>query len=236
MDKKLVLVDGHALAYRAFFALPIDAFSTSRGELTNAVYGFTRMLLRALEQEKPEYIAVTFDAGKETFRHQEFKEYKAQRARMPEEMRDQMARIVEVVEALGIPIFEVEGYEADDLIGTLSKQAQELGVETLILTGDYDAFQLVSPQVKVLTTGGHRQPFSEARLFDEKALEEKYDFRPSLLVDYKALVGDASDNIPGVPGIGPKYATDLIKRYGTIEEIYERHRSHQTVRHHRGDL
>jgi len=222
MDKKLVLVDGHALAYRAFFALPIDAFSTSRGELTNAVYGFTRMLLRALEQEKPEYIAVTFDAGKETFRHQEFKEYKAQRARMPEEMRDQMARIVEVVEALGIPIFEVEGYEADDLIGTLSKQAQELGVETLILTGDYDAFQLVSPQVKVLTTGGHRQPFSEARLFDEKALEEKYDFRPSLLVDYKALVGDASDNIPGVPGIGPKYATDLIKRYGTIEEIYER--------------
>jgi len=220
MGKKLVLVDGHALAYRAFFALPIDAFSTSRGELTNAVYGFTLMLLRALEQEKPDYIAVTFDAGKETFRHQEFKEYKAQRARMPEEMRDQMARIVEVIEALGFPIFEVEGYEADDLIGTLSKQAQELGVETLILTGDYDAFQLVSPRVKVLTTGGHRQPFSEARLFDEKALEEKYDFRPSLLVDYKALVGDASDNIPGVRGIGPKYATDLIKRYDTIEEIY----------------
>jgi len=221
MGKKLVLVDGHALAYRAFFALPIDAFSTSRGELTNAVYGFTLMLLRALEQEKPDYIAVTFDAGKETFRHQEFKEYKAQRARMPEEMRDQMARLVEVIEALGIPIFEVEGYEADDLIGTLSKQAQELGAETLILTGDYDAFQLVSPKVKVLTTGGHRQRFSEARLFDEKALEEKYDFRPSLLVDYKALVGDASDNIPGVPGIGPKYATDLIKRYGTIDEIYE---------------
>jgi len=221
MGKKLVLVDGHALAYRAFFALPIDVFSTSRGELTNAVYGFTMMLLRALEQEKPDYIAVTFDAGKETFRHREFKEYKAQRARMPEEMRDQMARLVEVIEALGIPIFEVEGYEADDLIGTLSKQAQELGVETLILTGDYDAFQLVSPKVKVLTTGGHRQPFSEARLFDEKALEEKYDLRPSLLLDYKALVGDASDNIPGVPGIGPKYATDLVKRYGTIEEIYE---------------
>lgn len=221
MGKKLVLVDGHALAYRAFFALPIDAFSTSRGELTNAVYGFTLMLLRALEQERPDYIAVTFDAGKETFRHREFKEYKAQRARMPEEMRDQMARIAEVIEALGIPIFEVEGYEADDLIGTLSEQAQGLGVETLILTGDYDAFQLVSPRVKVLTTGGHRQPFSEARLFDEKALEEKYDFRPSLLVDYKALVGDASDNIPGVRGIGPKYATDLIKRYGTIEEIYE---------------
>lgn len=221
MGKKLVLVDGHALAYRAFFALPIDAFSTSRGELTNAVYGFTLMLLRALEQEKPDYIAVTFDAGKETFRHQEFKEYKAQRARMPEEMRDQMARIAEVIEALGIPIFEVERYEADDLIGTLSKQAQEVGVETLILTGDYDAFQLVSPRVKVLTTGGHRQSFSEARLFDEKAIEEKYNLRPSLLVDYKALVGDASDNIPGVPGIGPKYATDLVKRYGTIEEIYE---------------
>ncbi len=221
MGRRLVLVDGHALAYRAFFALPIDAFSTSRGELTNAVYGFTLMLLRALEQERPDYIAVTFDAGKETFRHQEFKEYKAQRARMPEEMRGQMARIVEVIEALSIPIFEVEGYEADDLIGTLSKQAQKLGVETLILTGDYDAFQLVSPKVKVLTTGGHRQPFSEARLFDEKALEEKYHFRPSLLVDYKALVGDASDNIPGVPGIGPKYATDLVKRYGTVEEIYE---------------
>ncbi len=220
MGKKLALVDGHALAYRAFFALPLDAFSTSRGELTNAVYGFALMLLRVLQEEKPDYIAVAFDAGKETFRHEEFKEYKAQRAHMPEEMRTQMSRIMEVVKALNIPIFAVEGYEADDLIGTLAQQASKKGIETLILTGDYDTFQLVSPKVKVMTTGGHRQPFSEAKIYDQELIRERYSFEPHLMVDYKALVGDKSDNIPGVPGIGDTYAKALIKSHGPLEEIY----------------
>ena len=221
MAKKLVLVDGHALAYRAFFALPVDGFSTSQGELTNAVYGFTMMLLHALQEEKPEYIAVTFDAPTPTFRHEEFEEYKAHRPPMREEMRSQMERIRHVVQALNIPAFEVPGYEADDLIGSLAQQASDQELETIIITGDNDIFQLVTPLVKVVTPGGHRQRFSDAKLYDEKGVKEKYGVAPTLLVDYKGLVGDKSDNIPGVAGVGDKTARQLIQRYGTIEEIYE---------------
>ncbi|TKJ28704.1 MAG: DNA polymerase I [Chloroflexi bacterium B3_Chlor] len=221
MAKKLVLVDGHALAYRAFFALPVDGFSTSQGELTNAVYGFTMMLLHALQEEKPEYIAVTFDAPAATFRHEEFEEYKAHRPPMQEEMRSQMERIRHVVQALNIPAFEVPGYEADDLIGSLAQQASDQELETIIITGDNDIFQLVSPLVKVVTPGGHRQRFSDAKLYDEKGVKEKYGVAPTLLADYKGLVGDKSDNIPGVTGVGDKTARQLIQRYGTIEEIYE---------------
>ena len=221
MAKKLVLVDGHALAYRAFFALPVDGFSTSQGELTNAVYGFTMMLLHALQEEKPEYIAVTFDAPTATFRHEEFEEYKAHRPPMREEMRSQMERIRHVVQALNIPAFEVPGYEADDLIGSLAQQASDQELETIIITGDNDIFQLVTPLVKVVTPGGHRQRFSDAKLYDEKGVKEKDGVAPTLLVDYKGLVGDKSDNIPGVAGVGDKTARQLIQRYGTIEEIYE---------------
>ncbi len=221
MAKKLVLIDGHALAYRAFFALPLEAFSTSKGELTNAIYGFTMMLLRALEEEKPDFIAVTFDAPAATFRHEEFAEYKAHRPPMREEMRSQMQRVREVVQTMNIPIFEVPGYEADDLIGSLAKQAAEQKLETVIITGDNDTLQLVSPLVKVVTPGGHRQKFSEATLYDEEAVKEKYGVDPTLLVDYKGLVGDKSDNIPGVAGVGDKTAKQLIQRYGTVEEIYE---------------
>ncbi|MGB3903779.1 MAG: DNA polymerase I [Anaerolineae bacterium] len=221
MAKKLVLVDGHALAYRAFFALPVDGFSTSKGELTNAVYGFTMMLLHALQEEKPEYIVVTFDAPAATFRHEEFEEYKAHRPPMAEEMRSQMERIRHVVQALNIPAFEVPGYEADDLIGSLAQQASDQELETIIITGDNDIFQLVSPLVKVVTPGGRRQRFSDAKLYDEKGVKEKYGVAPTLLADYKGLVGDKSDNIPGVAGVGDKTARQLIQRYGTIEEIYE---------------
>lgn len=221
MAKKLVLVDGHALAYRAFFALPVEAFSTSDGELTNAVYGFTMMLLRALQEEKPDFIAVTFDAPAATFRHEEFAEYKAHRPPMREEMRSQMQRIRQVVQTMNIPIFEVPGYEADDLIGSLAKQATGQKLETVIITGDNDTLQLVSPSVNVVTPGGHRQQFSEAKLYDEKAVKEKYGVDPPLLIDYKGLVGDKSDNIPGVAGVGDKTARQLIQRYGTIEEMYE---------------
>ena len=174
MAKKLILIDGHALAYRAFFALPVDGFSTSRGELTNAVYGFTMMLLHSLQVEKPDYIAVTFDAPAATFRHEEFEEYKAHRPPMREEMRSQMDRIREVVRVLNIPIFELAGYEADDLIGSLARQASGREVETVIVTGDNDTLQLVSPLVEVITPGGYSQRFSDAKVYDEQAVREKY--------------------------------------------------------------
>jgi len=221
MAKKLMLIDGHALAYRAFFALPVDAFSTAKGELTNAVYGFTMMLLHALQEEKPDYIAVTFDAPAATFRHEEFEEYKAHRPPMKEEMRSQMDRIRQVVQSINIPMFEVPGFEADDLIGSLAQQASDMKVNTVIVTGDNDALQLVSPSVAVITPGGHSQRFSDARVYDEDAVREKYGIDPALVADYKGLVGDKSDNIPGVVGVGDKTARQLIQRYGTVEEIYE---------------
>ncbi len=221
MAKKLMLIDGHALAYRAFFALPVDGFSTSKGELTNAVYGFSMMLLHALQAEKPDYIAVTFDAPVATFRHEEFDEYKAHRPPMQEEMRSQMDRIRQVVQSLNMPAFELPGYEADDLIGSLAKQAAGQKVETVIVTGDNDTLQLVSPLVKVMTPGGYSQRFSEAKLYDEDAVREKYGIDPVFVADYKGLVGDKSDNIPGVSGVGDKTARQLIQRYGSIEQIYE---------------
>ncbi len=221
MAKKLMLIDGHSLAYRAFFALPVDGFSTSAGELTNAVYGFTMMLLHALQSEKPDYIAVTFDAPAATFRHEEFEEYKAHRPPMKEEMRSQMERIRQVVQTMNIPLFELPGYEADDLIGALARQATKSKVETVIVTGDNDALQLVTPTVTVMTPGGYSQRFSDARLYDEEAVREKYGIDPVLLTDYKGLVGDKSDNIPGVAGVGDKTARELIQRYGTVEKIYQ---------------
>jgi len=221
MAKKLMLIDGHSLAYRAFFALPVDGFSTSDGELTNAVYGFTMMLLHALQSEKPDYIAVTFDAPAATFRHEEFEEYKAHRPPMQEEMRSQMERIRQVVQTMNIPLFELPGYEADDLIGALAQQATNSEAETVIVTGDNDALQLVSPTVTVMTPGGYSQRFSDAKLYDEEAVRGKYGIDPILLADYKGLVGDKSDNIPGVAGVGDKTARQLIQRYGTVEKIYE---------------
>ncbi len=212
---KLVLIDGHALAYRAYFALP-PTLSTSKGELTNAVFGFTSMLLNVLRDEKPDYIAVTFDVGK-TFRHEEYKEYKAHRAKMPDELRTQMARIQEIVRALSIPIIEVEGYEADDVLGTLAQKAENEGVEILIVTGDTDTFQLIDEHTQVLTS---RRAFSDTVVYDQEGIEERYGLQPHQLIDYKALVGDTSDNIPGVRGIGKKTATQLLQRYGSVEEIY----------------
>ncbi len=213
---QLVLIDGHSLAYRAFHALPAT-LATSRGELTNAVYGFTSMLLNALQELQPAYIAVAFDVGK-TFRHERFPEYKAHRAVMPDEMRYQLERINQLLEAFRIPIFTLEGYEADDVLGTLSAQAEKQGMPTLIVTGDTDAFQLIDPLVRVMTSG---RRFSDVVIYDEKAVLQRYGLRPQQLIDYKALIGDKSDNIPGIPGIGEKTATQLLQKYGTLENIYE---------------
>ncbi len=215
--EKLVLIDGHALAYRAYHALP-DDLTTSRGELTNAVYGFTSMLLNVLRDEEPTHIAVTFDKGP-TFRHEIYTEYKAHRAKMPDEMRSQMDRVRDVVQTLDIPIYEEEGYEADDLLGTLARQAEERGVDTLIVTGDMDLLQLVDEHVQVLTS---RWRFSDTVIYDVDGVEDRYDgLSPDQLVNYKALIGDKSDNIPGVYGVGEKTATKLIKKYGSLDNIYE---------------
>lgn len=213
---KLILIDGHALAYRAFHALPTD-MKTTHGELTNAVYGFTSMLLNVLRDEKPTHIAVTFDKGY-TFRDEVYPDYKANRAEMADELCVQMDRIRQVIEALNIPVFEQEGYEADDLLGTLARQAEEQGIETLIVTGDTDILQLVNEHTRVLTS---RRRFSDTVTYDPVGVRERYGLDPRQLVDYKALVGDKSDNIPGVPGVGEKTAVNLLQRYGSLEAIYE---------------
>ncbi|HHS97943.1 MAG TPA: DNA polymerase I [Chloroflexi bacterium] len=217
MKPQLVLIDGHALAYRAFHALPLDRFATRDGEPTNATYGFTSTLLHILHEYHPDYIAVCFDAGR-SGRDLTYPEYKSQRDRMPEAMHVQMARVRQIVEALGIPIFELEGFEADDLLGTLARQAAEQGVETLIVTGDRDLLQLVGPHVKVFLAG---RKLSEGKVYDVEAVRARYGgLSPAQLRDYKALVGDKSDNIPGVEGVGEKTAIRLLRRYGSLEAIY----------------
>ncbi len=217
MSPKLVLIDGHALAYRAFHALPLEGFATRNGEPTNATYGFTSTLLHILQEQKPDYIAVCFDAG-HSGRDEIYSEYKAHRDRMPDEMRVQMERIRQIVQAFGIPIIEMSGVEADDLLGALARQAAEQGVETVIVTGDKDLLQLVAPGVKVFLAG---RRLSDGMVYDEEAVRTRYGgLSPAQLRDFKALVGDKSDNIPGVAGVGEKTATDLLRRYGSLEAIY----------------
>ena len=212
---RLILVDGYGLAFRAFHALPMT-MTTPEGELTNATFGFTSMLLDTLRAQEPDYILITFDIGK-SFRHDEFEDYKAHRAPMPDEMRGQMHRIREVIEALDIPVYEADGFEADDVIGTLARQANEQGIDALLLTGDSDLLQLVNDHTTVILPGAQR--FGEYRVFDRDAVVQRYGFGPERLPEFKALVGDKSDNIPGVPGIGEKTAKSLIDPYPSIEEI-----------------
>ncbi len=232
---KLVLLDGHSLAFRAFYALPPE-MATAHGELTNAVYGFASMLLSILQEEKPEYIAVAFDVGR-TFRHDLSPDYKGTRARMPEEMRVQIPRIRQVIDALNIPVFEIDGYEADDLLGTLARQAAEQDVNVLICSGDRDLFQVIGPRVRIRYTPGGPHP--KTTIYDVAAVRERYQLEPAQLVDLKALVGDKSDNIIGIPGIGEKTGTQLVQQYGSLDGIYARlseisnRRIHQALAEHR---
>ncbi len=212
---KLVLIDGHALAYRAYHALPPD-LATSRGELTNAVFGFTSMLLKVWQEERPDYIAVAFDRGR-TFRHEMYEEYKAHRDKMPDPLIGQMARIEQIIEALNLPVYTAEGYEADDVLGTLARQAEAQGAEVLIVTGDTDTFQLIDEHTRVLIS---RRQFSDTTIYDEEGIRQRYGLGPDQLVDYKAIVGDVTDNIPGVRGVGEKTATQLLQQYGSLEKIY----------------
>jgi DNA polymerase-1 len=213
----LVLIDGHALAYRAYFALAGTGFQTRSGEPTHAVYGFALMLLAVWEEHQPDYLAVAFDVG-ETFRHRQYAEYKATREKMPDDLGHQLGRIEQLVHAFNIPVFTAQNFEADDVLGALSSQASRQSVETIIVTGDRDAFQLVGPNVKVLIAG---RSFAERELYDEARVEERYGLPPAKLVDLKGLVGDTSDNIPGVKGIGEKGGIKLVQQYGSLEGIYE---------------
>jgi DNA polymerase-1 len=215
-NPKLVLIDGHSLAFRAFHALPLT-LTAPGGELTNAVFGFTSMLLNVLRDQQPEYVAVAFDVGR-TFRHEMYAGYKGHRERMPDELRSQIERIKQVVEALNIPTFARDGYEADDVLATLAQQAERQGVDSLIVTGDRDILQVVDDHIAVLTSG---RQFSDTIVYTPPSVQEKYGLRPDQLVDLKALVGDKSDNIPGVRGIGEKGATALLQQYGSLQAIYE---------------
>ena len=214
---QLVLIDGHALAYRMFFALPLEAFTTKSGEPTNATYGFLRTVLDwILADSPPQYFAVSFDLGR-TFRDDLFAEYKGTREKMPDELRLQIERIKEVIQTLNIPILELEGFEADDVLGTISRQAKPLGVPVHIITGDRDLLQLVDDNTQVeLPARGGRPP----EVFDVAGVTNYFNVRPNQVVDWKALVGDSSDNIPGVKGVGAKTAAKLLNEYGTLDEIY----------------
>jgi len=217
--QSLVLFDGHALVHRAFHALP--ALSLPRtGEPTGAVYGFASMLLKVVSDLRPTYWAVAFDTSAPTFRHDEFEEYKAHRPPAPQELKSQFGRVRELVEAFNIPYFEVDGYEADDVIGTISRQASDKGIDTVIVTGDTDTFQLASPHVSVLTPRPGK-PFSDTVIYDEEAVKQRYGLSPRQLVDLKGLKGDPSDNVPGVPGIGEKTASKLVQQFGSIEGVYD---------------
>ncbi len=227
MEKPLlVLFDGNAIIHRAYHAFenartPRTLTVPGTGEVVTAVFGFAQMLLKAIDDLKPTCYAVAFDTPAPTFRHKMFEEYKAQRPPTPVELIDQFDRVRQLVEAFNIPIYELDGYEADDILGTLSVQADEEGVETIIVTGDADTMQLVSPRVRVYYPRSGAS-LSNAVLYDEAAVEERYGIGPQYIADYKALVGDTSDNIPGVPGIGDKTAVKLIQEFGSIEDIYSR--------------
>src|SRR5215469_2363234 len=210
----LLLVDGHNLVYRAFHAMP--ALSNSRGEMTNAAFGFTSMLFKALNEHHPDYAIAAFDPPGRTFRHGEFAEYKAQRKPPPPELVPQFTWSREIVETLGIPIVEVPTFEADDVIGTLSRKATAAGLDVVILTGDLDVLQLVNEHVVVFAS---RRGLSETIVYDLDKVRERYGFEPPGVVDFKALQGDPSDNIPGIPGIGEKTALTLVQQHGTVEDI-----------------
>ncbi|MDP9441776.1 MAG: DNA polymerase I, partial [Actinomycetota bacterium] len=204
---KYLLLDGNSLAYRAFFALPPE-MATASGQVTNAVFGFTSMLINLLKDHRPDGIAVAFDRPEPTFRHELVQEYKAGRSEAPDVLRQQMGLVRQVVETLHIPLIELAGYEADDIIATLASQARDRGDDVIIVTGDRDAYQLVEdPHVKVLY---NRRGVSDYVLYDEAGIRERTGVRPVDYPQYAALRGDTSDNLPGVPGVGEKTAARLI--------------------------
>jgi DNA polymerase I len=215
--ERLYLIDAMALAYRAYFAFIRQPLMNSKGENTSAIYGFVTFLNRILSMEFPDHIAVVFDTGKPTFRHVAYKEYKATRQKMPEDMITQIPVLKEVVRAYNIPVIEMDGFEADDIIGTLAKQAEHEGALTFLVTPDKDFMQLVSESTKIYKPGKHG---AEIEIVDIEGVRQKFGVTPDKVIEVLGLIGDASDNIPGVPGVGEKTAIPLIQKYGSIEEVY----------------
>jgi DNA polymerase-1 len=215
-QKRLLLIDGHSMAYRAFFALPAENFTTAQGQHTNAIYGFATMLISLLKDEKPTHVAVAFDVSRKTFRTDIFPDYKANRAKTPDEFRSQMSYLNDLVSGFGITQFALEGYEADDIIATITKQAEREGAEVLICTGDRDSFQLVSNKTTVLYP---KRGVSEMSRMTPDAVQEKYGMSSDQYPDFAALRGDPSDNLPSIPGVGEKTAAKWIVEYGSLKEL-----------------
>ncbi|MFN3422276.1 MAG: 5'-3' exonuclease H3TH domain-containing protein, partial [Armatimonadota bacterium] len=213
---KLVVVDGHSLLYRAFFAVP--PLSTKDGTPTNAVYGFLRMLLKLWREEQPDYFVVTFDAPTPTFRHRAFAEYKATRAKAPDAFRPQVLLLKQLLKTIGIAFWELEGYEADDLMGAVVQKARQKGLQVILVTGDMDALQLVGEGVTVLMP---KRGISEMERYDTERVLQEFGVPPERIPDLKGLAGDNSDNLPGVPGVGEKTARELLQQFGSLEAVLE---------------
>lgn len=210
--KTIYLIDGSSFAYRAFYA--IGQLSTRSGQPTNAVYGFTRMLIKLMDRYKPEYLAIAFDTGKPTFRHEQYEEYKAHRRPMPDEMISQLPWIKRIISAYNIPLIEIEGYEADDVIATMAVQAEDSGFNVYIMTSDKDMMQLVNSRIRIIN------PAKEDIVYDSEKIKERFGVEPDKITHLLALTGDSSDNIPGVPGIGEKTAARLIQQYGDLDRLF----------------
>lgn len=219
MGKKLLLIDGHSMAYRAFFALPVDAFTTASGQHTNAVYGFSNMLMTLIKDEKPTHVAVAFDVSRKTFRTEKFPEYKATRSATPDEFRSQIPLIHEALKAMNINEYSLEGFEADDLLATISKRAEAEDFEVAICTGDRDSFQLVTEKITVLYP---KKGVSEMARMTPDAVVEKYGLTPAQYPDFAALRGDPSDNLPSIPGVGEKTAAKWIIEYGSFSNLVKK--------------
>ena len=216
--ERLMLLDGYGLVYRGYFALP--PLTTSKGELVNGVFGFASIVLRGIQDLQPDYLAVSFDLPGPTFRHEQYSGYKATRVRMPDDLRDQFPKVREVVKALRIPVYEMAGFEADDVIGTITQQLDPRDdLETTIVTVDLDMLQLVTPRVRLMTT---RSGVENTIMYDIAKIDERFGLRPDQMIDYKALKGDPSDNIPGVPGVGEKTAAKLIREFGDLQTLFAR--------------
>ncbi|MBO4725261.1 MAG: DNA polymerase I, partial [Firmicutes bacterium] len=216
-NKRLVIIDGNSLIFRAYYAIQRPMITKS-GQYTHGIYGFLNMLSKIQKEYEPGYIAVTFDLAAPTFRHKEYAEYKATRKKMPPELAMQMEPMKEILRAMNIKILQMEGFEGDDIIGTLARRGEKEGLEPLIITGDRDALQLATDTTKILIT---KKGISEFELFDADHMQEVYGMTPAQVIDYKALRGDTSDNIPGLPGVGEKTAQKLIADFENVDNLLE---------------
>jgi len=214
--KTLVIIDGNALIHRAYHALP--PLKTKKGQLVNAVYGFISILFKIIRELKPDYLAATFDLAGPTFRSLEYKEYKAKRVKPPQELYEQIPLIKKIVKALGIPIYEKKGFEADDVIGTIVQKTKKQKIKNIIITGDLDTLQLINKQTEIYTP---QKGLKDIVIYNQTAVKKRYGLKPKQIIDFKGLRGDPSDNILGVPGIGQKTAIDLIKKFGSLKKLYQ---------------